>query len=107
MTLEEKLAMWSEKHAFIEGISSVFRTRPVGSCIDRIEYEVYHKTVEGRDYYTEWLIVHYDGGAISPIIVTGNSNTANFKVIANVINSGDYELTGTYRSLLENGWELV
>lgn len=107
MTLGEKLAMWSEKHAFIEGISRVFQTRPVGSCVDRIEYEVYHKDVNGKAYYAEWLIVHYEGGAISPIIVTGNSNTANFGVIARVVNSGDYELTNVYRSLQENGWELV
>ena len=82
MTIAEKLEMYREKKQFIDGLCSVFKTRPKGSSVSEITYEVYKKSFgEDRTDFREWIVVHFDGGGSSPRLVTGNSNTANLKVL--------------------------
>ena len=107
MTFEEKVAMWSEKKRFIEAIDKVFQTKPVGSTIDKISYEVYQKEIGDKMRYEEWLILYFEGGAMLATLSTGSSNIANLRTIASYLSGGYYEEVRTYRSLLETGWEPV
>jgi hypothetical protein len=107
MTFEEKVAMWSEKKRFIESLDQVFKKRPKGSSVDTVFYEVYQKEINGSVGYAEWLVIRFDGGGFLAVRVTGNSNTANFQVIADYIHGGYYDEVRTYQTLLDNGWEMV
>ena len=77
MTFEEKVAMWSEKKRFIEALDKVFQMKPAGSLIEKIEYEVYQKEIGDTMRFKEWLVLHFEGGALLATQVTGNSNIAN------------------------------
>ncbi len=107
MTYEEKVAMWSEKKRFIEAIDGVFQMKPAGSLIEKIEYEVYQKEIGDTLRFKEWLILHFEGGAMLATQSTGCSNIANLRTIASYLDGGYYEEVRTYRSLLETGWEPV
>jgi hypothetical protein len=107
MTFEEKVDMWSEKKRFIDAINGVFQTKPAGSTIEKIEYEVYQKEIGGKVRYEEWLILYFEGGAMLATLSTGSSNIANLRTIASYLSGGYYEEVRTYRALLETGWEPV
>ena len=107
MTFEERVAMWSEKKRFIEALDGVFQMKPVGSVIEKISYEVYQKEIGGAMRYSEWLVLHFEGGAMLATQATGCSNIANLRTIASYLNGGYYEEVRTYRSLSETGWEPV
>lgn len=107
MTFEEKVKMWSEKKVFINALDTVFKMKPTGSTIEKIEYEVYQKEIGGKMRYEEWLILHFEGGAMLATLSTGSSNIANLRTIAGYLSGGYYEEVRTYRSLLETGWEPV
>lgn len=104
MTINEKIEMYKEKKGFVEKLSEVFENyRPKGSSVSKIEYKVFSKD----NIFQEWILVIYDGGAFSPLLVNGNSNTANYTVIGRVLNSGDYELEDMYLSLLDEGYKEI
>lgn len=107
MTFEEKVAMWSEKKRFIEALDGVFQTKPTGSLIEKISYEVYQKEIGDEMRFKEWLILHFEGGAMLATQVTGNSNIANLRAISTYLDGGYYEEVRTYKSLVEMGWELL
>ena len=107
MTFEEKVAMWSEKKRFIEAIDGVFQTKPAGSTIEKISYEVYQKEIGGEESYIEWLVLYFEGGAMLATQSTGCSNIANLRTIASYLSGGYYEEVRTYRSLSETGWKPV
>ena len=108
MTINEKIEMYKEKKGFIEKLSEVFTEyRPKGSTVAKIEYKVFYKAISKDSSFQEWIIVTYNGGAFSPLNVNGNSNTANYKVIGNVLNSGDYELVDVYLDLTNQGYEEI
>ena len=107
MTFEEKLDMWSEKKRFIEALDGVFQMKPAGSLIEKISYEVYQKEIGDAMRYKEWLILHFEGGAMLATQSTGSSNIANFRTIASYLDGGYYEEVRIYRAQAEIGWELV
>jgi hypothetical protein len=107
MTLGQKIDMWSEKKRFIEALDGVFQTKPAGSEIEKIDYEVYQKEIGGIIRYEEWLILYFRGGAMLATQTTGSSNIANLRTIAAYLSGGYYEEVQTYRSLTEFGWTLV
>lgn len=107
MTFEEKVVMWSEKKRFIEALDGVFQTKPVGSTIEKISYEVYQKEIGDMMRYGEWLVLYFEGGAMLATHATGCSNIANLRTIASYVDGGYYEEIRTYRALLETGWEPV
>lgn len=107
MTFEEKLSMWREKRKFIQGISNIFQTTKHNSTVESVSYEVYEKQFEERTGYGEWVVIHFTGGAIIPIFVTGNSNTANFRIIGEHLNGGYYSEVETYKALFSNGWKMI
>lgn len=111
MTMEEKIKMYRGKKAFIDGLSRVFEAKPAGSAVETIEYEVYHKVV-ARDentyhHYVEFVVITFIGGGKSAKVVTGNSNTANFRVLGPMLDGGHYEENSYYDSMIETGYELV
>lgn len=98
MTIDEKLKMYREKSGFIADIDKVFTRNSKGHSIAGISYEVWHKEHEQFGHeFLEWIIVSYDGGAKSYIRATGNSNTANFRAIGEVLDHGYYLDVDTYR----------
>jgi hypothetical protein len=111
MTKQEKIAMYNEKRAFVKNISKVFETKPAGSSVESLDYEVYEKEIaRDENIYreiVEFVIVHFFGGGKSVKVVTGNSNTANFRVLGTMLNGGYYDENLRYDSMIENGYELV
>lgn len=107
MTFEERVDMWSEKKRFIEALDEVFKKKPVGSLIEKISYEVYQKEIGDTMRFKEWLILHFEGGAMLATQVTGNSNIANLRAISTYLDGGYYEEVRMYKSLSELGWELL
>lgn len=107
MTVEEKLAMYRRKRDFVNCINLGFQTRPFGSTVDFIEYEVYEKDFSGEPFFNEWLVVHFFGGGKSVCVVTGNSDITNFKVLATMVDGGLYEENPMYGSLEPSGFKRV
>ncbi len=111
MTMEEKIKMYKEKKAFIKGLSKVFEAKPAGSAVETIDYEVYTKEV-ARDeniyrHCVEFVILRFVGGGKSVKVVSGNSNTANFRILGPMLDGGHYEENSYYDSMIETGYELI
>jgi hypothetical protein len=97
MTIAEKLKMYREKSGFIADIDKLFTRNSKGHSIFGISYEVWHKEHEKFGHeFVEWIIVQYDGGAKSYIRATGNSHTANYRAIGEVLDHGNYSDVDTY-----------
>jgi len=111
MTMEEKLEMYKEKKAFIDGLNNVFETRPKGSSVVNINYEVYTKEIaRDENIYRsiiEFVVLTFTGGGKSAKVVSGNSNTANFRVIGTMLDGGHYEENMYYKSVLESDYTRI
>lgn len=100
MTVNERLEMYREKDSFIKKLDLVLTTpTPRGMSIYGIEYEVYRKIPE--DWFQEVIVLTFDGDAICPIIVTGNSHTANLCDIAKNISAPDFSAVHLYNKIKE------
>jgi hypothetical protein len=105
MTIEEKLKMYREKRQFVYELSMTFIKVPKGHSVADVSYEVFFKEeVWGTDI-TEWLTVTYCGGGTAHKCVSGNSNAANFEVVASMLYGGCYEQNFTYDELLNRGFK--
>lgn len=103
MTTKEKLEMFRDKKAFIEAISEVFKKPSTESSVADVSYEVWQKDCsDGTSRYFEWLVVHYIGGGKAHRTITGNSNHANFREIAGLLDGGYYEEEDFYNSFTTN-----
>ena len=109
MTTAEKIMMYKEKKEFIRNINKAFETRPKGSSVESVGYEVYVKYHPDHDVYqfAEYLVVNFVGGAKSVARVSSNSNISNFKVLGNLIDGGYYDEIVDYNSLSGMGFEIV
>lgn len=107
MSIEEKLKMYREKKNFIWHIANLFVKNPAGHTVLDIVYEVWHKEMNGNHYFNEWVIVYFKGGAACPRRVGGNSNVANFRAIAELIEGGYYEEQPWYEKQKELGFKKV
>ena len=105
MTTEEKLKMYREKRQFIYEVSMAFIKVPRGHSVDDVVYEVFFK--EDADYVeiAEWITVQYFGGAEAHRLVSGNSNSANFREVASMIEGGCYEQNRAYAMLADRGFK--
>jgi hypothetical protein len=102
MTFEEKLEMFKEKRTFVKNISKAFEHGVKGSTVDSIDYVVFKKDRPNGDcYYSEYVVVTFRGGAQSAKTVSGNSNTANLRAIASIVDGGYYEEMQTFNALVE------
>jgi hypothetical protein len=107
MTNEERMEMYREKNGFISLVRNVFTSMPHGHTVSDITYEVWRNTTDRGTITVEWVIVHYNGGAKCPVRVTGNSNTANFRVIGTLLDGGYYQEEIYYDNQFvpDSGWE--
>lgn len=110
MTIAEKIEMYKEKKAFVENIAMAFIKCPKGHTVENITYELYQKeynnSVYTGTYFYEFIVVHFKGGAQSPVCVSGNSNIGNFNAISKVVDGGYYEEENYYQDI-KNGYDLV
>jgi hypothetical protein len=105
MTYTERIEMYKEKSRFIKRLNSALTNpQPKGFTAADIRYEVY--SIEVKDagenpapLFQEWIIITFEGGAISPISVGGNSNAANLRVISENIHGGHYSEEKTYETV--------
>jgi hypothetical protein len=104
MTVEEKLKMYREKRQFVYEMSMTFIKVPVGHSVDGVVYEVFFKDSDCGPKIVEWITVQYKGGAEAHRAVTGNSNAANFRVVAGMVEGGCYEQNFAYKALAERGF---
>lgn len=103
MTFEERVEMYKNKKAFIKAISKAFETTFNKSTVDHIDYEVYQRDLgNGSTHYAEFLIVWFYGGGKSVAFANGNSNTANFKVLGNLVGGGYYEDNFDYENTVNS-----
>lgn len=111
MTITEKLEMYANKKAFIDNVSKAFAKNLSKSSVTSLEYEVYHRKVtingEERDHYVEYVVVNFIGGGKCVRFVSGNSNTANFRVIGEMLDGGYYDEIPTYNGLKDKGFKYV
>ena len=106
MTIEEKLKMYREKRQFVYEISMTFIKVPKGHSVKDVTYEVFFKESDfGWIDLTEWVTVTYDGGGKAHKCVSGNSNAANFEVVASMIHGGCYDQNFTYDNLADRGYK--
>lgn len=105
MTLEEKIKMYQGKKQFIENLNEVFQMEPKCGSVEGVSFEVFTKDHgEDRIETREWVIVHFVGGGKCYKVVSGNSNTANFRAIGLLLDGGHYEETRFYELQKENGF---
>lgn len=111
MTYKEKIEMFKEKKAFIDNISKAFEARPRVSAVDSVEYEVYYKKIDVKgithDHFVEYIIVNFFGDGKSVKIVSGNSNTANFRAVGSMIDGGYYDEVRDYETLVDRDFQKV
>lgn len=108
MTIAEKLEMYANKKAFIEAVSKAFEKNLSKSSVTSIEYEVYRKDIdEERVHFAEYIVVNYIGGGKCVRFVSGNSNTANFRVAGEMLEGGYYDEIPAYNALKERGFTYV
>lgn len=108
MTITEKLEMYSSKRTFIKNISMAFEAKPSKTTVTSVDYEVYRKDInEDITYFAEYIIVNFFGGAKSVRTVNGNSNSANFRAIGELIDGGYYDEVREYETLEDRGFSLV
>lgn len=105
MNIEEKLKMYREKRQFVYELSMTFIKVPKGHAITDVQYEVFFKEFDNGTEIAEWLTVTYIGGGKAHRCVSGNSNAANFEVVANVIYGGHYDQNLTYACLTDRGYK--
>ena len=107
MTTAEKMAMYKRKKLFVDDISNVLGTREYRMGIMYVEYELYKKTDDNRDYFAEYLVVVYDGGGQAVKCVNGNSHSAIFQDVGKLLDGGYYDELHAYEALTDEGFTKV
>ena len=103
LTMDQRLEMYRGKKFFINNISKVFELDSK-SNVEKVDYEVYSKTApDGDIWYTEFAVVTFVGGGKSVRVISGNSNNANFREIAKLIDGGYYDELEFYKRAKESG----
>lgn len=106
LTMDQRMHMYGGKKRFIDHISKVFEDEYLMSNVARVDYEVYERVskMDGEShYYTEFAVVTFVGGGISVRNISGNSNNANFREIAKLIDGGYYDEIEYYNRVKESG----
>ena len=102
MTIEKKLEMYKGKKAFIDSLHNIL------TPVESIRYEVYKKEVnENITDFIEYLVVTFSNGFKSVRAVTGNSNSANFRELGNLVHNSYADENSYYDSLASLGYELL
>jgi hypothetical protein len=107
MTVEERLKMYREKKNFIYDVSKAFAFTTKGHTVEGIRYEVLFKENELGQHFSEWLTIRYFGGAEAHCCISDNSNSANFRAIAKMIEGGYYDENEHYLTLRSKDWKIL
>lgn len=110
MTIAERLEMYQEKRNFVKSVSKTFEKRFKSVAVTSVDYEVYKRQSPvdpSVEYFVEYIIVNFIGGAKCVKTVTGNSHTANFRTIGSLVDGGYYDEVEDYKDLSEMGYEPV
>lgn len=108
MTVTEKIEMYKGKAAFVKEISKAFQTAVVKTGVLAVDYEVYCKEVNPDTvHFVEYIVVTFVGGGQSVRCANGNSNNANFREIAKLIDGGYYDEIRDYEALQSRGFVKV
>jgi len=75
---------YKKKYEFVKALSEAV-SKYIGN-IASIEYELY-ESKKNPEWRTEFIVVHYVGGATQPRNVSGNSNSANYEEIGKMLYS--------------------
>jgi hypothetical protein len=108
MTIIEKIEMYKNKEAFVQNVSKAFQSVITKTGVVAVDYEVYCKEV-GPDltHFAEYIIVTFVGGGKSVRSVNGNSHSANFRAIGQLIDGGYYDEVRDYEALRDRGFTKV
>lgn len=112
MTVEKNNKVYQEKKAFIDGLNAAFQIKPRTHSVESVAYELYSKQITNEyvtdhTYYQEYLVVTFNGGAISVRNINGNSDTANFRELGKLIDGGYYSEVEAYSTMEESGFTKV
>lgn len=107
MTAMERLEMYAMKKVFVGVLSAVLTDPEFKLGVTDVRYEAYKKTDDNREYFAEYVVVTYKGGAESVRCVTGNSNLANYQEIGKLLEGGYYDEMLRYNALTEEGFVKV
>lgn len=94
----ETLLSLVNKKLFLDRVSEAIVGQP-HVPVTNVELQVWSDDPK-KEFYDEFIIVTYSGGAIAVRIATGNSNTANFQELANMIRGGYYDEVKGYREMV-------
>ena len=97
MTTVEKMKMFEGKKTFVDNLSKAFENSNTG--VKKVAYEVYKREVEGQTYFTEFLVVVFEGDGKAVRCATGNSNIANYQELGRLLN-GYYEDLPFYNNVV-------
>lgn len=105
MTVEERIKMYKSKKAFIDNLSRALELS--STTVTKVSYEVYQKDFNGQTFYEEFIIVTYYGSSIAVKRVNGNSDSANLRSLAALVDGGYYDEVRYYEELTEYGFTKV
>ena len=86
MLTSERIETLSKKVNFVKALSSVIPAYQTN--VESLHYDVFEDEETGHDY--EYLVIEYVGGAHSYRSCNGNSISAIFEEIAEMLDSGYY-----------------
>jgi hypothetical protein len=75
---------YKNKNEFVKMLSEAI-SKHIGN-IAKIDYELY-ESKQNPNWKTEFIVVHYRGGATQPRCVSGNSHGANLEEISKMLYS--------------------
>lgn len=97
----ETLLSLTNKKNFVDRVNYAIADQP-HVPVEKIELQVWSDDPK-QEWYDEFIVITYHGGAIAVRTTTGNSNTANFQEIAKMINGGYYSEVKHYREITTSG----
>lgn len=100
---KEHLECLEEKAAFIHRLEKTV-VGASGSAVVALALEAYECPDDG--YFEEFIVITFKGGAISPITVTWNSNSANLRTVGRIIDGGYYEEVERYKRIRDS-WRRI
>ena len=88
------------KYRFIQNIGR--NIREVNPGVEKCEFKLFARIYEGKLVYQEYLVITFRGGAISCRNININSNMANLREIARMVDGGYYDEVKEYQEIKDS-----
>lgn len=98
-----RMAELEDKKKFVEDISNVFTHYKRYVTVEKIEYSVFGYA--GR--IEEYVVITYIGGGVAVANSEGNSISAIYRAIGNLLRGGYYDEVPNYKSKLANSESIL